>query len=329
MQPTLASARSSSSHPSSAYETGSIGIIATTSGDPCLTSYALPLNEPPASIGDLALEAAAGLARLATSVALRWGVGRAALSGLGWTDRTQASANTRATITPAMWEPLRREWDESEEWHLPFLASVSNAAGGRPPAAQDAEPRCELTDRPRSIRQLLPHSSGRISLSADYQGRVMLLDGADLAVLRLWKGYRDATLGWLRSSAKGSELIIIFAPRRNQIDVWDATAPDKLCSLKTRRREGDSVTGAHMIYIPGSGRCIILTKSRRIALEGDAMASSTAIIKAEAASAVAVTSEVNFDYRGTRLTLRLQPLSTFDSEGIAIAELELSLPDYQ
>lgn len=303
---------------------GAPGVVAA-APDPCLTSYILPRAAPSASLGTLALEAAASLARLANSMAMQWGVGRAALSSLGLGEREPHGG-------PAFRGPLQAQWElvPGSDWlsgvHPPLRqaagAAVAIAAAAAPdvrePAApQESELRHEVTDRPRAVRQLIASPSGRATLSADDQGRVLLLDGADLAVLRMWKGYREATLGWLRASdgaVGGSDFIAVYAPRRNQVDLWDATAPAKLSSIKTRRRGGDAVV-ARMVY--AAGRCFIVQLQRRPQEEqlpggsclgiGSAPGERGQEGAARPPPPLPPESAVAFEHRGASLLLRLQP----------------------
>lgn len=54
-----------------------------------------------------------------------------------------------------------------------------------------------LPDSSKRFRCVVPAPHGHLLLAADAGGRVLLLDGADLTVLRLWKGYRDAQVAWV------------------------------------------------------------------------------------------------------------------------------------
>jgi hypothetical protein len=55
-------------------------------------------------------------------------------------------------------------------------------------------------------------------------------------ILRLWKGYRDASLGWVchRKAASGRALLapVILAPRRGLLEVWHPRAGPRLHSLR-------------------------------------------------------------------------------------------------
>ena len=46
-------------------------------------------------------------------------------------------------------------------------------------------------------RQVIADPSNQFVASADNFGRIMLLRQSNLQVLRMWKGYRDAQIGWV------------------------------------------------------------------------------------------------------------------------------------
>lgn len=48
-------------------------------------------------------------------------------------------------------------------------------------------------------RQVIADPSNQFVASADNFGRIMLLRQSNLQVLRMWKGYRDAQIGWVHA----------------------------------------------------------------------------------------------------------------------------------
>ena len=93
----------------------------------------------------------------------------------------------------------------------------------------------------RRIGQCLTVSPCRkLTAVADMLGRVILLDNSLGIAVRMWKGYRDAQLGWLqvkeepsssssRSSSRRSEsnssgrtatFLVIYAPKRENLEVF-------------------------------------------------------------------------------------------------------------
>jgi hypothetical protein len=113
-------------------------------------------------------------------------------------------------------------------------ASAGGGGGwrGELPTRLEAELRV-FSDASRRVVSLVLDPSRRLALIADTWGRVALIDAAECAVLRLWKGYRDAQLGWLEmrpggagrpGGARTALAAVIYAPRRNGgvVDVFRA-----------------------------------------------------------------------------------------------------------
>lgn len=56
---------------------------------------------------------------------------------------------------------------------------------------------CNLPDPARRVTAAWPSPCGRLIVTADDYGRVLLLDAMEFVVLRMWKGYRNAQCGWI------------------------------------------------------------------------------------------------------------------------------------
>ena len=56
---------------------------------------------------------------------------------------------------------------------------------------------CNLPDPARRVTAAWPSPCGRLIVTADDYGRVLLLDAMEFVVLRIWKGYRNAQCGWI------------------------------------------------------------------------------------------------------------------------------------
>ncbi|MCO5552063.1 hypothetical protein L7F22_005573 [Adiantum nelumboides] len=96
-----------------------------------------------------------------------------------------------------------------------------------------------LKDRPRKGERIALSPSGAMAAITDSLGRILLVDTEALVVIRLWKGYRDASCfflevpvdrGALSSSSRPSnkgmrkqDLVLclaIHAPRREVVEIW-------------------------------------------------------------------------------------------------------------
>lgn len=104
----------------------------------------------------------------------------------------------------------------------------------------------ELTDSRRHIMTITASPDERNLLAADAFGRVMLFDVVTGTIVKVWKGYRDAQVGWAvaeevglpddtaaaaaggsaggsAAAAEGSRkcsFAVIHAPRRGLVEIW-------------------------------------------------------------------------------------------------------------
>ena len=88
-------------------------------------------------------------------------------------------------------------------------------------------PDFSLADVERRVDCVISDPSRRLVLATDAWGRVLLIDASELLILRVWKGYRDAQVGWLTAPAtaatgRASLCAVIYAPRRlgGVIEIW-------------------------------------------------------------------------------------------------------------
>ena len=93
----------------------------------------------------------------------------------------------------------------------------------------------------------------------DNLGRITLIDMNDGTVLRMFKGYRDAQVGWM--SSERHEYLVVYAPHRNRIKVWKAAHGPLVCSidvkeLTTRKRQGSVITPLRLLT--SNGACYII-----------------------------------------------------------------------
>ncbi|XP_073725839.1 rab3 GTPase-activating protein non-catalytic subunit [Misgurnus anguillicaudatus] len=106
------------------------------------------------------------------------------------------------------------------------------------PKVEPATPlpvRFGLPDSRRHGESICLSPCNTMAAVTDDFGRVTLLDVARGIAIRMWKGYRDAQLGWLQvSEARGereiatspsmprrhAQFLVIYAPRRGILEVW-------------------------------------------------------------------------------------------------------------
>jgi hypothetical protein len=90
-----------------------------------------------------------------------------------------------------------------------------------------------LEDTGRRLRhgQMAVEPQGRYVAMADTLGRVMVVRVADMAVCRLWKGYRSAQVAWT-AAADGTLVLVIWAARRRVVEVWPPLRGERLVALR-------------------------------------------------------------------------------------------------
>uniref|UniRef100_A0A914VMM9 Rab3-GAP regulatory subunit N-terminal domain-containing protein n=1 Tax=Plectus sambesii TaxID=2011161 RepID=A0A914VMM9_9BILA len=120
--------------------------------------------------------------------------------------------------------------------------------------------RSQIIDAGRMSDKVFIAPGGRLAAVADSQARIMLVNTSLRQVVRVWKGYRDATCAWIESFGEVSQtnkkigralFLIIYAPRRGLLEVWamqngprvSAFNVDKKGRLLTVSRPEDIILG--------------------------------------------------------------------------------------
>jgi hypothetical protein len=121
-------------------------------------------------------------------------------------------------------------------------AGQSTAAPKPPQQVQRVEPTssvsmsCHLPDTTRRVTRIWPSPCGRLLVTTDDFGRVLLISTNDFTILRMWKGYRSAQCGWIEvadnerdqeqedgSSARSTRTVLclcIYAAKRGIVELW-------------------------------------------------------------------------------------------------------------
>ncbi|KAM7446520.1 Rab3 GTPase-activating protein non-catalytic subunit [Porites harrisoni] len=171
----------------------------TTGMDPFVAVYTAVEGSSPALISDVALEVAS---KLTTAVLSKI---TAASGWLGWGSKPTSQAKEPT-------KPLKPKVEKG--------TSLSARFG--------------LPDSPRHGNSITLSPNGRLAVTTDEFGRVMLLDAKKAIVVRLWKGYRDAECGWVmveeenhhnegelpKSSLRTALFLVIYATKRGILEIW-------------------------------------------------------------------------------------------------------------
>ncbi|GAV60718.1 hypothetical protein CFOL_v3_04247 [Cephalotus follicularis] len=145
-----------------------------------------------------------------------------------------ATFSTIASFSKMIWRSEQTSPKKSEEKPQPFAR---------------ASPLTCLKDHPRKGEKLTLSPSGTLAAVTDSLGRILLLDTQALVVVRLWKGYRDASCLFMEmlvnrdSSGSSSSYyepvksdyclcLAIHAPRKGIVEVWQMRTGPRLLTIQ-------------------------------------------------------------------------------------------------
>eukprot|EP01061_Rhynchopus_euleeides_P045393 TRINITY_DN8131_c0_g1_i3.p1 TRINITY_DN8131_c0_g1~~TRINITY_DN8131_c0_g1_i3.p1 ORF type:complete len:465 (+),score=134.09 TRINITY_DN8131_c0_g1_i3:1304-2698(+) len=125
---------------------------------------------------------------------------------------------------------------------------------GRAPKPKAAAPvtvnaEQEFQDTKREFESVSVDYTGRYVAAADNLGRVAVVDTTLFTIVRLLKGYRQATVLWLPPSADAGYTFLVHLPRRGIIEVW---------SLGSQQRVAAATIGFNC-HVKHSGRADDMT----------------------------------------------------------------------
>ncbi|KAK6934141.1 Rab3-GAP regulatory subunit, N-terminal [Dillenia turbinata] len=148
-----------------------------------------------------------------------------------------AAFSTIASVSKVIWRSDRTSSKKREVKPQPFAK---------------AAPLTCLKDHPRKGEKLTLSPSGTLAAITDTLGRILLLDTQALVVVRLWKGYRDASCLFMEmlvnkdasssSSTYGEQgksdyslCLAIHAPRKGIVEVWQMRTGPRLLTIQCAR----------------------------------------------------------------------------------------------
>ena len=98
------------------------------------------------------------------------------------------------------------------------------------------EPTHVFNDPERTLDKAVPNSTGRYLAVADSLGRVSILDTTLFVIIKMLKGYREATIVWLDHQSESScgiqSTFLVYLPRRGIIEAWRTHSPQRLAAMK-------------------------------------------------------------------------------------------------
>lgn len=113
----------------------------------------------------------------------------------------------------------------------------------------------EFHDAPRKVEFCSIDPDGRLAAAADGLGRVLLIDLASKQLIRMWKGFRDASCYWLQTESPRQQRptnepispwrhgkqkkpllhLVIHSRQRRVVEVWRVRHGSRVCSIQVGR----------------------------------------------------------------------------------------------
>jgi len=144
----------------------------------------------------------------------------------------------RSTPAPAL--PVSKE--TGEEADLPFVGPFPSM---RKKTIRKLFAGSEFHDSPRQVESFIVDPEGNLGATTDSFGRVMLFDLSTKQVVRMWKGFREASCCWLQvprsvlgsnaQPAKKSVYLVIHSKQRRVVEVYRVRHGPRVKSVQVDR----------------------------------------------------------------------------------------------
>lgn len=140
-----------------------------------------------------------------------------------------------------------------------------------------------MFDKERLANSIVSSPDKRLAAVTDDFGRVFLLDGTNMIVIRIWKGYRSAQCGWVEvqqdpedPDSPHASFLVIYAPKRGLLEVWSVQRGPrvaafnvgkscvllycgyKMFNMRVEQSQRGSAHGIRLIDRPYSSNCYLL-----------------------------------------------------------------------
>ncbi|KAK7104713.1 rab3 GTPase-activating protein non-catalytic subunit-like [Littorina saxatilis] len=153
-------------------------------------------------------------------------------------------------VAMAMAHKLKSALLSAASGWLGFGGRLKEEAKDKPPKIEPAAPlplRFGLPDKRRSGDSIVLSPCNNYVATTDSFGRVILVDMQRGIAVRMWKGYRDAQIGWVQvkeedgsrphspSHSRIAQFLIIYAPRRGILEVWTAVHGPRVAAFNVSK----------------------------------------------------------------------------------------------
>lgn len=165
--------------------------------------------------------------------------------GLGALRWTLSGGTTPAVPSSHSFDESRGDGDDQEHQDLSMVVDLSSSpfpSLWREPIT--LYPGYDCPDPPRQIESCSIDPDGDIAALTDNLGRVLLFSLATKQMIRVWKGYRDASCSWIHHHCvdgdrswqqKPSLCLVIYSKLRRVVEVWRVRQGRRLKTVQVDR----------------------------------------------------------------------------------------------
>ncbi|KAL8566839.1 hypothetical protein ACOMHN_052237 [Nucella lapillus] len=153
-------------------------------------------------------------------------------------------------VAMAMAHKLKSALMSAASGWLGFGGRQKDEAKDKPPKIEPAAPlnlKYGLPDLRRCGDSIVLSPCNNYIATTDSFGRVILIDMQKGLAVRMWKGYRDAQLGWVQvkedggghrhspSQSRVAQFLVIYAPRRGILEAWTAVHGPRVAAFNVSK----------------------------------------------------------------------------------------------
>lgn len=111
---------------------------------------------------------------------------------------------------------------------------------------------------------------GTWAACCDSLGRIIVLDLPSISIFRMFKGYRDAQIAWVTVQSRETPLLLIYAPKRRVVELWDILQGKRLVSTsKGIPEKGILIYRTHWEHSVSNTKVMLLDVHRLCLLQLD------------------------------------------------------------
>eukprot|EP01064_Diplonema_japonicum_P038564 TRINITY_DN9388_c0_g1_i1.p1 TRINITY_DN9388_c0_g1~~TRINITY_DN9388_c0_g1_i1.p1 ORF type:complete len:1224 (+),score=204.50 TRINITY_DN9388_c0_g1_i1:2928-6599(+) len=139
-------------------------------------------------------------------------------------------------------------WGEAKEENTPIVL----------PKSIKVTPSFLWSDDKREVEKVVPDITGRYVAITDTLGRITVMDTKMFVVVKMLKGYRDASVVWLSNSNhpdRATGVFLVHLPLRGAVEAWKVSKQKRLAAIKVGYEcsllQTSSSDGCMLLYSDG------------------------------------------------------------------------------